>query len=402
MIAADFRYIVKIRTVLFVIGLVLYITPIAFTLGYVGEKPVNIALSNILLIVSLAFVKFRRQDLNILWFPLYFILFGLFSFLFLGKIRIFGGMGSFVLPFLHLYVGIIAAHYFRPYMYRAVGNALSIMIILLVLSDLWLGNSLMRGCGYEGRWGGCLLGVEIYGFPNASMNYLAIMSSFLLFGIYSGYGNKPMIILAYTCLLLLCFLSLSRSSVLVLLIVFFSFTLIVYRAKFIFVVIMIVGMLTLLLLSQSFGFVIDGFVERMALTLERGDITNGRIGIWLETIAVIKESPIWGMGYLPFSEMSSFGTTHQQYLEVWYKTGLVGVLVYFGFLLFNFCKAHKYFYSISGGNVFHKAALYSFAAGVLVSAIFQSTITYQVLGNILFFSIGYINSRQIERKIQTI
>lgn len=382
---------------------ILYMLPLNLNIGDFGDKPIDLAVSNVLLIALPTLFLKRRSVSQLTFFglimPLFFLVIGLSSAIIRGgDMSIVLSALSFSIPILHVGVGYIVGQSRLNFSFLNVSYALSIIILVLVFSDLIFGN-FPRGCGYQGRWGGCFGGLEVYGFPNAPMNFLAICSPILALPFIRKCGQTWRIfaLLAIVGLIVMTPLSLSRSASLVFLfsggamiiMLFGKMALFAYAALCLVVVLSFQWIISLTMFA--------GIAFRIQASVEAGDLTTGRIGIWKDALFIWAENPLFGKAFIPFSEFSSFGTVHQQYLEVLFKSGLIGATAYFGYIFVTarlayqtICKGDHY--SVNDRRVF-----IAFGACLFIGNLFQNAISYQPMGNFLFFAMGIFSARSFSK-----
>lgn len=376
-----------------------YMMPVNINLFNVGDKPVDFAISNLL--VFLTFLSlFIIGSINkaslvavgvMLFFP---ALGGWTSISMGGSFEPLLSSLSFFLPMLHILVGAVVAKSFSISPKKYFARALAIVVIVMFFSDIALGV-FPRGCSPLGRWGGCLGPFEVYGFPNAPMNFLAVVAPILVF-LLTFTSSKSDHILAFVALFALTIimpLSLSRSAALIM---GFSLLFFVYHYLGKLFLIGIAALFALLylnidtLLNSVLG---EGVALRMMVAIENGDITTGRIGIWQKAFALFSESPIFGFGFQYFSNFSIFGTVHQQYLEILFKAGLVGFILYFGVFYVSLLKAFRQSrHIVPTIRDLNIRVIAMIILSVLISNLFQPAMSYQVFGNFLFFWCGYFLS----------
>jgi O-antigen ligase len=98
----------------------------------------------------------------------------------------------------------------------------------------------------------------------------------------------------------------------------------------------------------------------------------------------------------PFARYSAiYDTAHQQYLEVLYKTGLLGLVLYLWVLLSGIMGLWHLIRNSSPGSpaaFLLRAALAAFA-GTIVGCISQPNLTYSLTGNTLFLVLGLLLTR---------
>ena len=336
---------------------------------------------------------------RVILYPLYFVLFGVISSIIRGgSIETLLSMASFSLPILHLIVGACFALTKKNmnFSYSYFSYIIIVLTLVLFVSDLIYG-SFPRGCGYEGRWGGCIGNLEVYGFPNPPMNFLACVSVllgiFLIRPVKKSVRMATIVSLAIIGFILL--LSLSRSAVLIYVVSLGFIAFSIWGARSLFAVIIIGLIIAFNIESILDSFLVSGVLARTNTALAAGDISTGRIGIWIEALHVIAKDPIFGVGFLSFSNFSSFGTAHQQYLEVLFKVGAIGFFMYFFPLGRGYKAAINYLqkkYTEAHSPKEQTLAL-GFVSCVLIASVFQPAISYQTLGNFVFFSAGYFTGR---------
>lgn len=378
--------------------LFLYLLPLGVVIGYSGDKPITITYSIVcLLVIPLALAggrHFNRQSFLVLLMLSYFpILAALGSLFHLGSTSsIFSGM-SFSIVFIHILVG---DWFFRTYGFSGFRKAAAILagiIAVLLISDVLLG-SFPRGCSYQGRWGGCFGNFTLYGYPNSSSTFLAILSPVFIFSFLTN-RNLTWRFFHGAILLLLSFiilLSLSRSASVVLLVVFY-FTFLQLRPliALTLVPLSIGGILFFTRAYWSDALLTRGLLLRIEAAISNGDISGGRFDIWADTIKIVSKSPVFGTAFQPFSQYSEYGTVHQQYLEVLFKSGILGFAIYFGLLAYLYVGFKRSEFYLKSQHPKELAiCVNSFTAAILLGALFQPILTYQPLGALVFFLFGAV------------
>lgn len=372
----------------------IYLTPIALKIGNVSDKPIELALGDLALPVTL---------LIALWFGsinsrvgIWVLIYSYFPALAVTMIMLDGdstralSMINFSAMFLHIIVGshiynkrgINFIHHFPKYA--------GILVLLIIFSDFILGP-FPRGCGYEGRWGGCFGPFDVYGFPNPPANMIAIFASLFIFSILSKTrtSQKMFFAFAFFAAAAIAVQSLSKSAVLSLVIVSLPYLLIAVPTRY-FAVTFPVFALTLVfgLNAVIESSMFDGLRGRIEASLDSGDISTGRVYIWQLTTSLILDRPIFGYGFEYISNYGLLGTVHQQYLEVLYKSGIVGLLVYFSLPLYVVVNLIRVVFRQDEGRL-KVSLILSITVAVLVACLSQPFITYAVVGNLVFFLSGY-------------
>ena len=378
-----------------------YCTPLAVHVMDIGAKPIDLPLSYGVLLwailsLCLGHKISRRIVIALCVFSLFPLLGALSSILLGGTLSpIFASM-SFSLPVAHLLSGAMIAIRCNQSPLIPFGRALALVIVVLTISDLGYGE-FPRGCGYEGRWGGCLGPLSVYGFPNASMNFLVSFAPLLTLLYARANGtDKALALVAVALLIAIVPMSLSRSATVLLLIPIGVFlwqvaprTYPILLACGAFVLVMGTEYLTSTFLGQ-------GLARRIEVAIENEDLLGGRGQIWREAWATFSTSPAVGSGFQYFSEYSEFGTVHQQYLEVLFKAGVFGFLIYYGFFIFVLWRSWKIVQNVPRPTrVVSVVVVSAVILSILISSLFQSLISYQVVGNIIFFLCGYVLQKNI-------
>ena len=376
--------------------LLLYMFPLSLTVANVGGKPIDIVPSDIFLLlvpfIVLFGVKFSRHlsyaGFGVSYFCVLALAGGVLND---GSLSpIFSGL-SFVMPMLHIYVGYWFWGKYGSEGFKYFPEVLLFVFGTILFSDLLYG-SFPRGCSISGRWGGCIANTGVYGFPNSSMSFIAISSALFFYRVKNA--NTKFVRLTFSGALMvlgaMTFLSMSRSSSLAFVLVMIVGLFNLWPRRTILslpVVGMVFYFLDKSLLESSFVF--KGLLYRVQSSVERGDVSGGRFDIWWDTLSVISTSPLFGKMFQYYSDFSDFGTAHQQYLEILYKSGLIGFVIYFGLLVFAYKVARKTL-KFDGDRRAREVliVLNSVTFALLVNGLFQPILTYQVVGNLVFCMVG--------------
>jgi O-antigen ligase len=373
----------------------LYFLPLSITLGYVGDKPVDFVASDLLLLLlPIWFVMLPHLPSR---FGLAIIFLGYF--LAVGFAGAFGSGGSmenilssvtFSLPFLHIFIGGFAFNRWGWDFVRPAPLVFAIVVLLIFVSDILFG-SFPRGCGVEGRWGGCFLNIEVYGFVNSSTGYLAVVSGILYVGYIaaSRLSGRALMISSISALFFIIPMSLSRSATVTFFFIFLVGIFAIGRwiaAAGVLFASLFLPVAVPLLEDSVIG---RGITSRVASGIDRGDIASGRFEIWRETLALIQDAPLFGYKFGFFSNFSFFGTAHNQYLEVMFKSGIIGFAIYFSFLIYIFSR----FVLIHGDYGLRKGVMVcavGLFAGMLINSFSQPLMNYSVMANLIFLAAGII------------
>ena len=374
--------------------LFLYVAPLAIPLGSAEGKPINIALSDLLWLtlplLAVTGVKVSNKlvlfAILLLYFPVLAILSAILN---AGSLAVvFSGI-SFTMPLMHIIIGY---WFWRRYGQEGLTRILGVYTFLIVgvlLSDVLVG-SFPRGCSsFEGRWGGCFGPFELYGYPNSPVSFMALLSPILLFKAFTA-TTIPRQIFYWVLFLILTitvFMSLSRSSSLSILLVLMLF-LIQLRPFMAFVTISLSGSAAYVLgwafLSDSFLF--RGLILRINKGVNEDNISGSRFDIWQEAFEIAATSPFIGKAFQYFSSFSEYGTAHQQYAEIFFKSGAIGMFIYFGSLIY-FLMMFRRSALLEGAR--HKrlilVGMNCFVITAFFNGVFQPIMSYQPMGNLMFF-----------------
>lgn len=377
------------------------LAPLAISLGSSGAKPIDLALSDLLLPIGILLFfavvasgkGINRSHFTILVFSLVICLYFYFI-AYLGAV----GHNDFVLRIASSirYMIPFAFTFLAYAVYRNFGGSfLDIMsgaakASLLILLILLVSDVVFNVSFPSSRWGGKFFAIDVYGFPNSPAVFYTFYLVFLLW----AFQIQPSLI--YLLGIALC-----------LVIILFTFSRAGWISAFVASVFLIsismkrdvrarkrYSLLFLVVIASVF--VEFDRIGQMALpwaykfdSVSGGDLTfSGRIAIWAQATGLITSRPIFGYGFEPFSNyVPGFDTPHQQYLEIAYKSGLVGlclVLAFYIGLSWSLVKSLK----LSGLSLGARSALHALLAIVLatfVSNFSQPSLSYSPLGNAITF-----------------
>lgn len=78
--------------------------------------------------------------------------------------------------------------------------------------------------------------------------------------------------------------------------------------------------------------IIDNLIDKFIVQYSAGDITNGRIGLWLDTLKIWKEHIFLGVGIRGISSMMM--ATHNVYIQLLADIGIIGAIIFYIALLY--------------------------------------------------------------------
>jgi O-antigen ligase len=386
-----------------------FLLPISINFGDTGNKPIDIVFSDFLLLFFIYFIlKIDKKDL---YSPLSFFVFinffyaGILSFYFF---IISGGNYISIISYLKLYkiflfffigMSVASTPYLRTYFIKNIYKFSAFIVLIIFFSTLFDSRFPML------RWGESFFDIETYGFPNSFTTFLSILIVLMLYR-YLTQKDYRYLILYYLGLPIVIF-SLSRSSLIVLccssifLFYFYTINKISQRIKllFSFILIAIVFFCLLNQLSDDneISKIVDVSYERLSRTLgQREDFSSGRTEMWGRTFELIFDKPVFGYCFQPFSSHNfGYDTPHNQYLELLYKTGIIGLILFSGFFLLIIKLINKMEYSL-------KYLYFSLLIGLFIGSFTQPNFTFSLTGNFLFFLSGFFLIDAKNEKYETI
>ncbi len=249
-------------------------------------------------------------------------------------------------------------------------------------------------------WGRFLFAFPVYGYPNSAMTLFGIMVPLLLAAADAHAMPLGKWMLRGVALLtgMMVVTSLSRSSTAAMVsgILFYLYlTGRVYLPVFV----AVFGVMLLMTFSTTLD-VLTGnqdvmlwaerLTRRFSQTVGSNDPFAGRGDIWAQTIDLWSERPVFGYAFESFSRYAEYDTPHQQYLEILFKSGALGAVLYGVVLLASgLGLMHVAKFSVTGTPAWYllRALMATFGA-ILIGNLSQPNLTYSVTGNFLFFVFG--------------
>ncbi len=129
------------------------------------------------------------------------------------------------------------------------------------------------------------------------------------------------------------------------------------------------------------------FIMRFAETEEAGDITVGRTSVWLTEFDIIKNNPLFGIGWGQFINQGYWRyNAHNIYIQLLCETGIVGSAFYYAFFIYMYYKTYSLLKELREANVTsYETRL------LLFSLCYQGFfLLYGVTGNPLYEFIMYV------------
>lgn len=225
------------------------------------------------------------------------------------------------------------------------GFKLSIIIMACYFSLYTMINFFLLGGSSIGFRAKDLVGSQRYGFIYLQAFWLLYLSRpdrALL-----RHARVPLIFVTLVGMAL----TFSRASIVALMVSYLGFTLWSLRVRKDInvgkivksLIILMIGLaVAIALISIYFPVILDFFNERLFQLFLSGKVENNladsqtsegeRIFIWTNIIQFVLQNPLTGGGFLGFWILNIFGSAHNQYFDVLFRTGFVGLLIYFAFL----------------------------------------------------------------------
>lgn len=389
--------------------------PVAFRLTETGGKPVDVVLSDALFFL-IVLTPPRRMlaiptgvDLRLLatirvaaticiGYSLALSLVGYATSAELSRIA---SAVKFVKPLSFVLLGTYLAMIFPPIqLIRRMGLAFA--AIALATMGTGLTNPAFPQCG----WGHFLFAWETYGYPNTPMTFYGVMVPLLLAAGDTERRRSVRILLriAACVAVLLVVASMSRSSIIATTLAVALYLSATGRGHIpiaaivagIVLAIAGVGLMKVETDIEAVSFLQRTLERRLERTVDGEDPLSGRGGIWILTLELAADKPLFGYAFESFSRYSRiYDTPHQQYLEIQFKTGLIGSAAYLWVLgsgLFGLWHLIGKTHPRSPAR-YHLWAVLAMLTGTLIGNLSQPNLSYSLTGNALFLILGLILNR---------
>lgn len=210
-----------------------------------------------------------------------------------------------------------------------------IMLIQIARPDLYISLFLpLLPREFQYRILGFMARGAFTGFTNQTSSIADILGLSVGILIYhsrykQGLQKWMYLIISIICILLLGLTERRWSTVVVLVLMLFAISTLVHNRiikTLIFCVAIalgVSGVLSSLSSSQS-------IINKMISEVNAGDVTNGRISIWSQTIELIKNRPFTGYGANTFQSLiPNEANAHNSFLQAWLELGLFGAIIFF-------------------------------------------------------------------------
>lgn len=270
--------------------------------------------------------------------------------------------------------------YGRDNVLRAFSAAACAYLLILPVSEFFYHGNFVPRLGSE------LFDIPIYGFSNSSSSYIVFL---LCISLIKKRGNTiSLSLMVLTGLFALG--SASRIALLLAVLAIGAFLVgrrknIIPRSLIIFAV-LAVAVVSNLGDSLNLETIANPMIRRFEVALRNGDFSNGRAELFKSTIDLISNRPFFGYGYQSFSYFGTHGTPHNQYLELAFKTGIVGLLLYFTVILTGIRHIISLKQTLSK-DLSARGVLVMLGL-VMLGNLTQPNLSYSPTGNLVFLLFG--------------
>lgn len=367
----------------------LFVLPISVVGGERGGSPIDIIPSDLLaagitFIYFLFAAKYSRRE-NLLQTQIIFIFYcfvlasitviktnnlvAIFSFLKFGKM------------FMAFLAGYALAYWNgRDIVLRALSDAAAIYILLLAVSQF------LYHADFTPRLGSEFFEFSVYGFPNSPSSYLVFLLCVSLIKVRRSNAKWILITVAT----LFAAGSLSRNALLLatIAVIFFFIDSPKKLISSVGTVAFGIGIFVLFDLGSLIGVdrVLHGIEQRLVSAGQSGDFSNGRLSIFMETFDLLSIKPVFGYKFQSFSDFAYHGTPHNQYLEVLFKTGIIGFIIYLCILFMGIGRIVRVRNNLP--EDLKVKGIYLLLFLLLLSNLAQPNLSYSATGNLVFFIFG--------------
>ena len=155
------------------------------------------------------------------------------------------------------------------------------------------------------------------------------------------------------------------------------------------------GVISALKETDFVSILLERIRERVERSTESEDPSSGRFDIWALAIELWLEKPVFGYMFESFAKYGvDIDTPHQQYLEVLYKCGGLGLVLYLGMLVSCLYRTRRLLVLTVRKSVAWSQlhAAMAMLVGLLIGNLTQPNLTFSVTGNLVFLLFGCLCS----------
>lgn len=303
-------------------------------------------------------------------------------------------------PIAFVFLGVLLGSWTDPFEFMDIYTRAYAIVVGLTLYCTVADPSFPAG-----EWGKYLFEGELSGYPNMPMSFYGVMVPLLLAASDITRNNLLKLTgwgMAAAAALIIAG-SMSRSSALALIFGTAIYLATTGRQTLLattFVVVMFTSIIGFGLFSAlQDSYVVAVLTERVQTRIDRSmeaeDPSSGRYEIWQIAIELCAEKPVFGYLFESFSRyMIEYDTPHQQYLEILYKCGGVGLGLYMALIISFFRNTSRLLkLTVPGAPTWYRLnAARAMLIGALVGNLTQPNLTYSLTGNMVFMLFGMFSS----------
>ena len=389
--------------------------PLHSTAAMVGDKPVELMLSDVLwMLMPLIYVCAKsfpsKTQLNAVRHPIRpYRMTPTMALLFIAYATTLAGLGmgmsgeivrlysafKLVKPIGFVFLGMLLGEWTDPFDFVGIMGW-----VYGIVGGLTLFFTVSSPEFPAGEWGKYLFEWELNGYPNSPMSFYAALIPLLIASAESSrHRFVPVVgwILA-AGLVLVILGSMSRSSTLVLIFGLMIYLITTGRTALLaggFVALMVFsvigfGLFSVLKETEVVSVLGNRVQERLERSTESEDPSSGRFEIWQLAVELGIERPIFGYMFESFSRYSEYDTPHQQYLEVLHKCGGLGLLLYLTLIGSGFKSIVRLqrMAPTRSPPWYMLRAIMAMLVGLMVGNFTQPNFTYSLTGNMVFLLLG--------------
>ena len=308
---------------------------------------------------------------------------------------------KFIKPMTFVLLGTYLAMIFPPLLLL---RRMATIFALIVLATM--GTAFTHPYFPRCAWGQFLFAWEIYGYPNGPMTFYGVMVPLLIAA--ADVEQRRTVRLFYRgttfVAILLVISSLSRSSTIAMTVAVSFHLIATGRAHIpIFTAVLAalfgmagVGLMRMETDVEAITFLQNAVHRRLTQTVEGDDPLSGRGGIWMLALELSANKPVFGYAFETFARYSRvYDTPHQQYLEVLFKTGIIGAALYLWMLISGIFGLWHLFRHAPPRSpaAYQVSALLGTLIGTMVGNMSQPNLSYSLLGNTLLLMLGLVLTR---------
>lgn len=367
----------------------LFLLPVTVVGGVRGTAPIDIVPSDLIAIL-VAITYFLANAPYSLREPLILVqvLFVVYCFTLASLTIMHSGsllpLFSFV-KFCKIYIAFFAGYaaskwYGRDRILTIMSDAAVAYFLLLAVSQF------LYHADFTPRIGSDFFEFPVYGFPNSPSSYLVYLLCLALVKQRASWIKWLLLLLAS----IFAAGSLSRNALIQVVLAVMLITLDSPKKLLQSAGTMAIGLSILLVFDLYTVLGIENILTGIQIRLDgaqrSGDFSNGRFDIFLHTIDLISQKPLFGYGFQSFSNFAQHSTPHNQYLEVFFKTGALGIITYLSIIWLGISRVVTSSRTLKRG--LSVKTIYIMFALMMLSNLAQPNLSYSVTGNLVFFILG--------------